>query len=182
MFERFSRTARVAVVLAQEEARDLGSDEIRPEHLLIAVLQSAGSGLGALLTGYGLTVQDLRSRLAPAGLDDADAEALRTIGIDLRAVQDSVARSFGADALENALNTSGRRRRRSHLPFTRGAKKALELSLREALAHKDNIIGCEHHLLGIIRSGDPRAAELLGERVQPQALRAEVVVLLDAAA
>lgn len=181
MFERFSRSARVAVVLAQEEARDLGSDEIRPEHLLVAVLQSAGSGLDALLAGHGLTVTAVRSRLAADVLDDADADALRTIGIDLKAVQDSVARSFGADALGNALSRSGRRRRR-HLPFTRAAKKSLELSLREALAHKDNIIGCEHLLLGILRGGDPRAAGLLGEHVRPEALRAEIVALLDAAA
>ncbi|KAA0118621.1 Clp protease N-terminal domain-containing protein [Mycolicibacterium sp. P9-22] len=181
MFERFSRTARVAVVLAQEEARDLGSDEIRPEHLLVAVLQSAGSGLDSLLAGHGLTVTAVRSRLAADVLDDADADALRTIGIDLKAVQDSVARSFGADALDNALSRSGRRRRR-HLPFTRAAKKSLELSLREALAHKDNIIGCEHLLLGILRGGDPRAAGLLGEHVQPEALRAQIVALLDAAA
>lgn len=181
MFERFSRTARVAVVLAQEEARDLGSDEIRPEHLLVAVLQSAGSGLDSLLAGHGLTVTAVRSRLAADVLDDADADALRTIGIDLKAVQDSVARSFGADALDNALSRSGRRRRR-HLPFTRAAKKSLELSLREAVAHKDNIIGCEHLLLGILRGGDPRAAGLLGEHVQPEALRAQIVALLDAAA
>lgn len=181
MFERFSRTARLAVVLAQEEARDLGSDEIRPEHLLVAVLQSAGSGLDSLLAGHGLTVTAVRSRLAADVLDDADADALRTIGIDLKAVQDSVARSFGADALDNALSRSGRRRRR-HLPFTRAAKKSLELSLREALAHNDNIIGCEHLLLGILRGGDPRAAGLLGEHVQPEALRAQIVALLDAAA
>ena len=39
MFERFTRSARVAVVLAQEEARDLDSREIGPEHLLVALLQ-----------------------------------------------------------------------------------------------------------------------------------------------
>src|SRR5215203_235772 len=33
---------RVSVVLAQEEACELNSDEIRPEHLLVGVLQSAG--------------------------------------------------------------------------------------------------------------------------------------------
>ncbi|WNG82804.1 Clp protease N-terminal domain-containing protein [Mycobacterium sp. ITM-2016-00316] len=181
MFERFSRTARVAVVLAQEEARDLGSDDIGPEHLLIAVLQAAGSGLNALLAGYGLTATAVRSRLAANTLDDADSEALRTIGIDLKAVRDSVARSFGDDALDNALTRSGRRRRR-HLPFTRAAKKTLELSLREAVAHKDTVIGCEHLLLGIIRCGDPRAAEVLGAHVGPAALHAEIVALLDAAA
>ncbi len=40
MFERFSRHARIAVVLAQEEARELGANDIRPEHILVGVLQS----------------------------------------------------------------------------------------------------------------------------------------------
>ncbi|HEX2284533.1 MAG TPA: Clp protease N-terminal domain-containing protein, partial [Mycobacterium sp.] len=53
MFERFSCNARVAVVLAQEEARELDSEEIRPEHLLVGVLQSAGRDLSSLLAGHG---------------------------------------------------------------------------------------------------------------------------------
>ena len=56
MFERFARDARVAVVLAQEEARELGDRAMGPEHLLVGVLQSAGRDLSAVLTGYGLTV------------------------------------------------------------------------------------------------------------------------------
>ena len=65
MFERFSRNARVAVVLAQEEARELNVDEIRPEHLLVGVLQSAGRDLSGVLGGYSLTaevIRDLESR------------------------------------------------------------------------------------------------------------------------
>lgn len=38
MFERFTKSARVAVVLAQEEARDSGADKITPTHLLLGVL------------------------------------------------------------------------------------------------------------------------------------------------
>jgi hypothetical protein len=147
MFERFSRSARVSVVLAQEEARELNSDEIRPEHLLVGVLQSAGRDLSVVLNGCGLTADTIRERLASADRPDeetfeADAEALRAIGIDLRAVRDAVNRTFGADTFDNALRKSGRRRRRrGHLPFTKPAKKVLELALREALAHKDNWIG-----------------------------------------
>lgn len=184
MFERFSRTARVAVVLAQEEARELGSDEIRPEHLLVAVLQAAGRDLGTLLAGHGLTVEDVRSRLltgSGAEFDDGDADALRAIGIDLRAIQDSMARSFGSDALDSAAGRL-RRRRRRHLPFTRSAKETLELSLREALSHRDNVIGCEHLLLAIIAGGDPLATGCLAEHVEPARLRSEIVELLDSAA
>jgi ATP-dependent Clp protease ATP-binding subunit ClpA len=188
MFERFSRSARVSVVLAQEEARELKSDDIRPEHLLVGVLQSAGRELSAALGAYGLTADAVRDRLASAdGRDEesfeADAEALRAIGIDLRAVRAAVDRSFGAGTYDNALRKTGRRgRRRGHIPFTKPAKKVLELSLREALAHKDNWIGCEHIVLGILRGGDKFTIGLIAEHVEAAQLRSAVVDLLDEAA
>ena len=187
MFERFTRSARVAVVLAQEEARELAAQEIGPEHLLVGVLQSAGRELAATLAGFGLTADVVRERLASAHSVDQsfedDAEALRAIGIDLKAVRDSVARTFGRDAFDDALRTSGRRRRRrGHVPFTRSAKKALELSLREALVHKDKEIGCEYLLLGILRGGDKHALGLITEHVYPSQLRDSVIALLDKAA
>jgi ATP-dependent Clp protease ATP-binding subunit ClpA len=188
MLERFSRSARVSVVLAQEEARELNSDEIRPEHLLVGVLTSAGRDLSGVLGGHGLTADVIRDRLASAGRPgeesfDADAEALQSIGIDLRAVRDAVAGTFGTDTFDNALSNSGRRRRRrGHIPFTKAAKKVLELSLREALAHKDNWIGCEHIVLGVLRGGDKFTLGLITEHVDTAQLRAAVVGLLDEAA
>ena len=152
------------------------------------MLQSAGRDLSSLLGGYGLTADVIRDRLATADFSnleafDDDAEALRSIGIDLRAVRDSIDRSFGAGTFDNALRKSGRRRRRrGRIPFTKPAKKVLELALREALAHKDNYIGCEHILLGILRSGDRYTVELITEHVGTSALRAVIVDLLDKAA
>src|SRR5712672_3151045 len=125
MFERFTRAARVAVVLAQEEARELRTREITPQHLLLGAVQAADNDLAAVLSGYGLTTDVVRARLietSPTTDDsfDEDAEALRAIGIDLRAVRDSVARTFGADVFDDALPRSGRRRRRrGHTPFSR---------------------------------------------------------------
>jgi ATP-dependent Clp protease ATP-binding subunit ClpA len=188
MFERFSGSARVSVVLAQEAARELNSDEIRPEHLLVGVLQSAGRDLSGALGGYGLTADTIRAQLtASVGPEqesfEADAEALKTIGIDLRAVRDAVARTFGPDAFDDALSKSGRRRRRrGHIPFTKPAKKVLELALREALAHKDNWIGCEHIVLGILRGGDKFTLGLITEHVDTDQLRGAIVGLLDQAA
>jgi ATP-dependent Clp protease ATP-binding subunit ClpA len=188
MFERFSRHARVAVVLAQEDARELRTREIGPQHLLLGILQSAGNDLSAVLSGYGLTADAVRPRLIEAApkTDEAcpdfaeDAEALRAIGIDLAAVRDSVART---DAFDNALSRSGRRRRRrGHIPFTRPAKKTLEYAVREALVHEDNEIGCEHLLLGILRSGDKEALGLITEHVYTAQLRAAILALLDRAA
>ncbi|HXY64676.1 MAG TPA: Clp protease N-terminal domain-containing protein [Mycobacterium sp.] len=186
-FQRFARNARVAVMLAQEEARELCDRETGSQHLLLGILQAAGEELSAVLTGYGLTTEVVRAQLAETSPGDKsfdeDADALSTIGIDLRAVRDSVARTFGADAFDQALSRSGRRRRlRGHISFSHGAKKVLELALREALAHKDNEIRCEHLLLGILRSGDKAAIDLITEHVYTAQLRAVVVKLMDKAA
>jgi len=187
MFERFTRGARLAVTLAQEDARDLGSREIGPEHLLLGVLQGAGYEFGSLLSGFGLTTEAVRALLVQADPDQAafaeDAEALRAIGIDLHAVRDAVAAGFGADAFDAALHKSGRRRRRrGHVPFTRPAKKALELALREALVHKDAEITSEHILLGILRGADRRVIGVVAELADPEQLRAAVITVLDRAA
>jgi ATP-dependent Clp protease ATP-binding subunit ClpA len=188
MFERFTRPARAAVVLAQQEARELRTREMAPQHLLLGVLQAADNDLSGVLSGYGLTADVVRTRLIEAcpTTDDSfdeDAEALRAIGIDLRAVRDSVARTFGADVLDSALPRSGRRRRRrGHIPFTRAAKKCVELAVREALAHKDNEIACTHLLLGIMRSDDKAAVGLITEHVYTAQLRASILTLLDKAA
>ncbi|HET9875686.1 MAG TPA: Clp protease N-terminal domain-containing protein [Mycobacterium sp.] len=188
MFERFTRDARAAVVLAREEARDLAAGEIGPQHLLLGVLQADDPDLSTVLSGFGLTADVVRAKLAAAGATDDgsfddDADALRSIGIDLHAVRDAVAHTFGADAFEQALGKSGRRRRRrGHVPFSRPAKKSLELALREVLVHKDNEIRCEHLVLGILRAGDPATVDVIAGQVDPARLRASVVALLDRAA
>jgi len=187
MFERFARNARVAVMLAQEEARELCDRETGSEHLLLGVLQAAGEDLSAVLTGYGLTAEVVRARLAESSTGDTsfddDADALSTIGIDLRAVRDSVARTFGTDAFDSALSRSGRRRRpRGRISFSHGAKRVLELALREALAHKEKEICCEHLLLGILRCGDNAAIGLITEHVYTAQLRAAIIKLMDKAA
>ena len=48
-----------------------------------------------------------------------------------------------------------------HIPFTKRAKKCLELSLREALQLGHNYIGTEHLLLGLVREKEGVAAEVL---------------------
>jgi ATP-dependent Clp protease ATP-binding subunit ClpC len=48
-----------------------------------------------------------------------------------------------------------------HIPFTPRAKKVLELSLREALNRKDEHIGPEHLLLGLLAEGEGVAAQIL---------------------
>jgi ATP-dependent Clp protease ATP-binding subunit ClpA len=66
---------------------------------------------------------------------------------------------------------------RGQIPFTPRAKKALELSLREALALHHDYIGTEHILLGLARERDGVAARILleldldGRRVRSEVLQ-----------
>ncbi|MFT8179380.1 Clp protease, partial [Mycobacteroides chelonae] len=41
MFEKFQKSAKVAVVLSQEEAREMDESRIGAEHVLVGVLDSA---------------------------------------------------------------------------------------------------------------------------------------------
>jgi ATP-dependent Clp protease ATP-binding subunit ClpA len=161
MFERFTKDARQVVILAQDEGRALGHRGIGTVHLLLAL--SAGDGAGArALRDHGLEPDGLRERvrrLAGLGPDPIDGAALATIGIDIDEVRRSVEAAFGAGALEGARRVKG------HIRFTTQAKKALELSLRSALALEHKHINSGHVLLGLLasRGADDLALEILGD-------------------
>ena len=97
-------------------------------------------------------------------------------------MRDRVNRAFGAGAFDDALPKSGRRTRRGNIPFSKPAKKALELALREAIAHHDAVLDSEHLLLGILRGADPVACALITAHVQPDVLRSALAARLDRAA
>jgi ATP-dependent Clp protease ATP-binding subunit ClpC len=82
----------------------------------------------------------------------AAARALASVDITLEAVQREV----------EVLIGRGKKAPSGHIPFTPGAKKCLELSLREALQLGHNYIGTGHLLLGLIRKGDGAAVQVLG--------------------
>ena len=137
MFERFTDRARRAIVVGQDEARDLGHPFIRPEHLALGLTKSEGLG-GQALEEFGVTYAGTRERLL-------------------------------------AIYPAGEARTGERLPFTPEAKKALELSLREALRLKHNYIGTEHLLLGLLRRDEHLAPGLF--RVDAELLRTRLVQL-----
>jgi ATP-dependent Clp protease ATP-binding subunit ClpC len=64
MFERFTDRARRVVVLAQEEARTLGHDQVGTEHVLLGLLDE-GEGLAAkVLESLGIGSEAVRQRVA----------------------------------------------------------------------------------------------------------------------
>jgi ATP-dependent Clp protease ATP-binding subunit ClpA len=183
MFERFTRQARAVVVGAQRHAETLRHPGIGTEHLLLALVDDEG-GAGAVLRAAGLTPQRTRDgiqrRLGTtsdplAALGEEDAAALRAIGIDLEAVRAKVEDIFGPGSLQPPPKPE-RRRTWGGLPFTRRAKKVIELSLREAIALRDTTIGSEHILLGLLRDGGGLAAEVLAdEGLDAAALRRDTL-------
>ncbi|WP_072804471.1 Clp protease N-terminal domain-containing protein [Rhodococcoides yunnanense] len=182
MFERFTTEARVAVIGAQEFARESTASRIEPQHVFLGVLDAADDSLKALLADEGYTVDTVKAEISKKNaLGDADAQALETIGIDLSAVRASLDASFGEGALDRS--TADKRswfgKKTGHIAFAPASKKALELSLREAIARKDSEIRCQHLLLGLIRGADDGFTALV---VNPDHLRARIIEALSDAA
>jgi ATP-dependent Clp protease ATP-binding subunit ClpC len=80
------------------------------------------------------------------------AKSLEMLGIDLESVRSEVEKIIGKQ--EESSPPGG-------IPFTPQAKKALELSLREALKLGHADIDTEHILLGLVREGEGVAAQVL---------------------
>lgn len=160
MFERFTGSARTAVVAAQEEARRLDARRIGPEHLMLGALAAPDDPVVRMLAASGIDRDAARRAVADAyGID---VDALGSIGIDFEAVRRSVEAEFGSGALSSAGRPDGHRS--GHIPFTRDAKNALKLALRAAIELGHRAIEPGHLVLGIVRTGANPATALLVAR------------------
>lgn len=179
MFERFTEPARRVVVIAQEDARERRHDRIRTEHLLAGLLATPGTPGEALLRAAGMGRAALDAELAgrEAGADREGAEALAALGIDLDEVRRRIDESFGPGALDRT-RAARRGRLPGHIRFDRTAKKALELSLREAIRLGHRHIGTEHLLLGLLWPDNGAAQPILAAHgLTLQGVRAAVAEL-----
>jgi hypothetical protein len=116
-FARFTTEARNVVMAAQNEARAAGNDEIRPEHLVLGLLNEPDAFAAKSIVAQGVPLETVR-RTATATLPPQ------------------------ADQVPELI------------PFDSQAKKALELTFREALRTGHNHIGTEHILLALLELGD----------------------------
>jgi ATP-dependent Clp protease ATP-binding subunit ClpA len=178
VFERFTRHARVAVVLAQEEARETGSDHIGAEHLLHGVVSDREGVTALVLQRWGVDAS--RVSAASRAARDLDEQALSALGIDLDAVRRRAEEAFGPGALDRPVSRSrwGRRAAKGHIPFTDEAKNALEQALRAAVRAHDTEITSGHLFLGLLavepgtalrvlrRAGVPASADELARLVR----------------
>ena len=151
MFERFTREARRAVTAAVEEAERRGDPSVGSEHLLIGVVGSAAPGTDLV----GVSVGSLRDAWA-----EMDQTALAATGVDTDLPIDP-----------------GPSRRRGHLPFTGGAKKVLEDTLREAIGMGSRRLEPEHILIALTLRPPRDPAIRLLERagLSPDAIRTDLI-------
>ena len=104
--------------------------------------------------------------------DGTAAKVLHRLGYDKETARADIA----------AVVQPGTADLRGHIPFAPGAKKTLELALREAqqLHHPD--IGTEHILLALVREGEGVGAQVLAERIDPVSrIRAAVLASVEGA-
>ncbi len=191
MFERFTEASRGVVVRAHDEAERLRHPYIGTEHLLLGMLSPEAGIAYTVLHDAGLDAPRVRADIERLTgfrakiLSDDDAEALRTVGIDLDAVLARIEESFGPGALDPEPPTRRRgplrRRQGGRTPFTQRAKKVLGLALREAVRLGHHYIGTEHILLGLLRDGTA-ARILTNAGLRLDDLRAAVVAAIGKAA
>ena len=104
--------------------------------------------------------------------DSLAGKAIAATGVSLDAVRDAVTRVLAALDPGAPVATGG------HMPFTTGAKKIRELTVRESLRLGHNYVGTEHILLGILSAEEEPGAQILSglgatkERVEPWILGA----------
>jgi ATP-dependent Clp protease ATP-binding subunit ClpC len=102
--------------------------------------------------------------------DGTAAEALESVGIGLDAVRQQI---------EDMTGRANEAPAPSHQHYTLRAKRALDLSLREALQLGHHHIGTEHILLGLLRDGEGPGAQVLIELgADPRQIREHVLRLI----
>lgn len=103
-------------------------------------------------------------------------------GLAARALGSRGVRIEAARAVVVSIGVPGEPPRAGMVPFTPGAKQALELSLREALRLEHAHIDTEHLLLGLLKVPDAKAARVLADwDVDAASLREELGRMLPQA-
>ena len=148
--------ARRFLGAAANEARTLGHGYIGTEHLLLALMASRTGSASVTLERLGIASDQIRDRLlGKLGQPPAprlDPAALATLGIDLEQVRARLEETFGPGALEQT--------RSACMSIAPRAKLALAYAVDEA---HGRLVDDSHVLIGLLRSRDSLAAQVLAE-------------------
>lgn len=155
IFNRFVREARGCVEAAVEEARALGHDSVGDEDLLLGILRAEEGMAAEALFSLRVTLEAARKES-----ERMTSDALSSVGVSLEDIRREAGNAFDMRIPE------GRR-----IPFSPRAKRVLEGALGEAVRLRDNRIGTEHVLLGILDIEDGTAIRMLDRMgVSPETL------------
>jgi ATP-dependent Clp protease ATP-binding subunit ClpA len=167
IFNRFARETCRCVEAAVEEARMLGHDSIGDEDLLLGILRTDEGVAAEALSSLGVTLEGVREES-----EGMLSDALASIGISLEEVHREAGNAFDISIRDDRP-----------ILFSPRAKKVLERALREAVRLRDNHLGTEHVLLGILGNEDGMAVRMLGRMgVSPEALEERLFELRGRAA
>jgi ATP-dependent Clp protease ATP-binding subunit ClpC len=159
IFNRFAAEARRCVEAALEEARRLGHDSIGDEDLLLGILCADQGYAAEALSSLGVTLEGAREES-----EGMFSDALSSIGISLEEIRQEAGDAFDMRIADNR-----------RIPFSPQAKRVLGQALREAVRLRDNRIGIEHILLGVLHNEDSKAVRMLARMgVSPEALEARL--------
>ncbi|NUW31351.1 ATP-dependent Clp protease ATP-binding subunit [Nonomuraea sp. SMC257] len=156
-YGRFTDRTRAVIVAAQGLAQSSGAGHIEPEHLVLGLLSVPECLAVRVMEALGAppdTVRQAMGAFTPAGEASGDASATAP----------------GAGPEGGAAEGP---------PFSAQSRKALELTLREALHLGHNYVGTEHVLLGVLSLGEgpaahPVATVLEGLGVRKEAAEREI--------
>jgi ATP-dependent Clp protease ATP-binding subunit ClpA len=162
------RPAEPYLFAGAEEARRLGHNFVGTEHLLLMLVRER-DGATRILQQLDVSPQAVEEALAwrlGTSTPKIDPEALAALGIDLEAVRERLAETFGPGALEQTC------------AGCLGICPRLKMALAYALDHADGQpLADEHILLGMLSVPDSVAARVLAEfDVSLEAAAAAVVV------
>jgi ATP-dependent Clp protease ATP-binding subunit ClpA len=177
-----TRTAGRASGLARLEARRLEHNYLGPEHLLLGLLLHGDNLAARVLAAHGLDLETVRAevdRLVGQGVlpgpQPSDSELLATLGVDLQAVHARLQATFGDDAYWKAAQRVQHRPAQpvTHTPHISTdpspllCVRALHIAALEAIA-RDQDVGPEHLLLGLLRDADDRVGTDLSAQERRQ--------------
>ena len=181
MFERFTTQARSVVMLAQQEARELGHPNLGTHLLLLAILGEPETAGGRALSALGIGADDVREEIVRY---DRERSGL------LRGGRGRPAERRRRSGPGPAQGRGGLRARRARAEANRAAVASQLATCPSRLAARrrsswrsarpstsaTSHIGTEHLLLGLVRDEDCSAAKLLAARgVDRERVRAEVL-------
>jgi ATP-dependent Clp protease ATP-binding subunit ClpA len=188
MFDRFTSSALTAIENAQIEAGRLGHNYVGTEHVLLALSDRPETTAGRALQECGIEPARLRDAMTrPLGSPPTDeATLLKSLGIDLHAVRQTVERTLGPEAVQAARPPRRRRLFRGRhgnchsillgeMGVTPRLKRSFELAVQQAGAARHAQADDGYLLLALVDDRKGMAAELVSEQIGDVALLEESV-------